>query len=106
MESNASSGIAQIGRLFWMMLGPAVLFLLAISIARDGGGWFTLKDFAFLTVLGGLLPARIVEFGGGDPRTATGKPATRQELRRYFVTVLFTGIVAWTVANLIGNHPT
>lgn len=87
-----------------MMLGPAILFLLAISIARDGGGWFTLKDIAFLAVLGGLVLGRIVEFRGGDPRTAGGEPATREHLHRYSMVILATGFSVWTVVNLIGNR--
>jgi len=87
-----------------MMIGPAVLFLLAISIARDGGGWFTPKDVAFLTILCGLVLARIVEFRGGAPRTAEGEPATREHLHRYSIVILATGLAVWVVVNLIGNR--
>lgn len=87
-----------------MMIGPAILFLLTIGIARDGGGWFTLKDIAFLAVLAGVILGRFVEFRGGDPRTATGDPATHEHLRRYVVLTLAIGFAVWTVANLIGNH--
>jgi hypothetical protein len=58
--------------MFWMMIGPAILFLLSLGIARDGGGWFTPKDIAFLVILGGLILGRLAEFRGGDPRTADG----------------------------------
>lgn len=90
--------------MFWIMLGPGILFLLGLSIARGGGGWFTLKDIAFVAVLAGLVLGRFVEFRGGDPRTATGEPATREHLRRYIVLILTIGLGVWIVANLIGNH--
>lgn len=104
MQSNPSSGYATLGRLFWMMIGPAILFLLALTIARDGGGWFTPKDIAFLAVLGGLILGRFVEFRGGGSLTAMGEPATREHLRRYVVLILAIGFAVWTVVNLIGNH--
>lgn len=88
------------------MVGPAILFIIAVFIARDGGGWFTPKDIAFLTVLGCLILGRIVEFSGGDPRTAAGEPATRDHLRRYIIVALAIGLAAWTLANLVGNHQT
>ncbi len=87
-----------------MMIGPAILFLLAISIARDGGGWFTLKDVAFLIVLLGMILGRIMEFHGGTPRTAEGEPATREHLRRYTIVILASGFAVWAVVNLIGNR--
>lgn len=87
-----------------MMVGPAIQFLLAIIIARNGGGWFTPVDILFLAVLGGIILGRVVEFRGGDPRTATGEPATRAHLRRYGILVLTVGLGIWIVANVIGNH--
>jgi len=87
-----------------MMLGPAVLFLLALSIARDGGGWFTSKDIAFLLVLGGLILARFLELQGGNARTADGEPASMFHLRRYVVMAIPLGLTVWLVANLIGNR--
>jgi hypothetical protein len=101
---DSSSGLAPVGRLFWMMVGPAILFLLALTIARDGGGWFTAKDVAFLAVLGGMIFGRFLEFRGGDPRTADGMPATPAQLRRYAVAILAIGLTVWGGANLIGNQ--
>lgn len=103
MESNSTSGYALLGRLFWMFIGPAILFLLAIGMVRDGGGWFTAKDIAFLVVLGGLILGRLVEFREGDPRTATGEPATQSHFRRYSAGVLVIGLGAWMVVNLVRN---
>lgn len=87
-----------------MMIGPAILFLLALTIARDSSGWFTRKDIAFLAVLGGMILGRFLEFRGGDPRTADGQPATREHLRRYALAILPIGLAVWAVANLIGNR--
>lgn len=99
-----ASGITPFGRVFWMMIGPAILFLLALTIARQGGGWFTPKDIGFLLVLAGMVVGRFVEFRGGDPRTADGEPATPGHLRRYIATIIPIGLGIWAVANLIGNR--
>lgn len=87
-----------------MMLGPMILSLLAIGIADVGTSWFTPADFAFLIVLGLLVIARWIEFRGGNPRTAEGKPATPGDLRRYALAALPLGLGVWVLANLIGIH--
>ena len=63
-------------RIFWMMLGPLLLALLAFTIIMKGNGWFTPADFAFLAVLGVLFLARWLEFREGNPLTSSGEPAT------------------------------
>lgn len=102
-EAN-SAGWPVVGRVFSMMLGPAFLFILAVAIARDGGGWLTGKDVAFHVLLAALIAGRILEFRGKDPRTATGEPATAQDLRMFIVLTLLLAIAAWVFANLVGNH--
>ena len=87
-----------------MMVGPAILFLLALIIARNGGGWFTSKDIWYFAVLAGMLVGRIIEFRGGDPRTADGEPATNADLFRYVAYVLPICLGVWVVSNLIGNR--
>ena len=93
-----------LSRIFWMMVGPLTLVLLAFSIVIKGSGWLTLTDLAFLGVLGSLLLARWLEFQGGKPRTSTGEPATPAHLRRYAITTIVLGASAWVAANLVGNH--
>jgi len=102
-EAN-SSGWPLIGRIFSLMLGPAFLFILAVSIARSGGGWLTRKDFAFLVLLAAVIAGRLVEFSGKDPRTASGEPATAHDLRLFIGLTLLLGSATWVLANLVGNH--
>lgn len=87
-----------------MMIGPMVLFVIAYIIGTRGGGWFTAADIVFLTVLGGLILARWVEFRGGNAETSTGEPATSGHLRRYAAGTVVLGLGVWVVANMIGNH--
>ena len=56
-------------RLYWMMLGPLLLALLAYVVIKTGNGWLTGADIGFLAVLAGLLLARWLEFRGGNDTT-------------------------------------
>jgi hypothetical protein len=93
-----------LARIFWMMVGPLALTLLAFTIIRIGSGWLTWADMAYLGVLGGMLLARWVEFRGGNPKTGDGQPATPIHLRRYIQSTVPLGVGMWVVANVIGNH--
>lgn len=98
-----TSFIIVLARVFWMMLGPVLLFLSMIGILQNPGGWFTSADVAFLIFLNLTVLARWMEFRGGDPRTATGEPATPMDLRRYITAALPIGLGAWVISNLIAN---
>jgi hypothetical protein len=91
-------------RLFWMLIGPALLFLLLLGVGSEGRGWFSPVDIAFLLILAAMIYARSIEFRGGRATTSTGEPATEADLRRYVGGVLLCGIGIWIVANVIGNH--
>ncbi len=91
-------------RIFWMMIGPLTLAILAYAIVNVGSGWLTVADIAFFLVLGGVVLARWIEFQGGNPQKATGEPATPADLHRFVVVTLILGLVVWVIANLIGNH--
>lgn len=104
MTPRTTSFPVALARVFWMMVGPMALVVLLIGILTKGSGWFTLTDFAFFTVLGGMLLARVIEFRGGNPLTDLGEPATPAHLRRYVIATLVVGLGVWVLANLIGNH--
>jgi hypothetical protein len=105
MEPNTPvSGSQALARIFWMMVGPVILMVLIFSIADRGGGWITALDIAFLVALGCMILARLWEFRGGNPQTATGEPATQADLRKFVALTVAFGLGAWIVANLVGNH--
>jgi hypothetical protein len=87
-----------------MMVGPITLLLLALHIGRQWGGWLTLPSLAYLVVLLGTYLSRWMEFRCGCPMTATGEPATTDQLRRYALASGTIGIAIWFVANLVGHH--
>jgi hypothetical protein len=99
-----NSAFVILGRIYWVMIGPMLLVILTLTSLANSGGWFTPADFGFLAALGGLPFGRWLEFQGGDPRTSTGEPATRDQLRRYALATTLAGLAVWVVANLIGNY--
>jgi hypothetical protein len=93
-----------VARGFWTALGPLLLLTLLAIIISTGSGWLTAVDALFFLTLAGVLAARWFEFRGGDPQTATGQPATRDDLRFYLLVTPIVGLIAWVLANAIGNH--
>ena len=102
--SPPSSELPAVARVFWMMIGPAILVLLTLAVGSKGSGWSTPQDLAFLIVLTAVIFARWFEFRAGNPKTTTGDPATPDDLRRYVIGASAIGLGVWIVANLIGNH--
>src|SRR5262245_51846944 len=102
--SQGTSALAFLGRLTWMMIGPLALALMTFLIIAKGGGWFTGADAAYFVVLGAMLLGRWLDFHGGDPRKATGEPASAADLRRYLLVTAPIGLIIWAIANLLGNH--
>ena len=99
------SQLALVGRLFWIMFGPATLLVSAALILNSPRtGWRTGADIVYWIALLGMILGRYLEHRGGDPRTSTGEPATVGDLRRYTVVTTIVGSVVWLIANVISNY--
>lgn len=96
--------IGMLTRVFWMMIAPLALVLLAYFIVKTGNGWMTGFDIGFLSVLAAMVGARWLEFRVGEPQTTDGAPATTRDLRRFAWGALVGGLLVWAAANLLGNH--
>jgi hypothetical protein len=92
-----------LARLYWIMIGPMMLFVTGYLIVSNGRGWWSPSSLAFIAWLVGLAFAKWLEFQGGNPQTSTGEPATPADLRRYLLAIVVLGPIAWIVANVIGN---
>ena len=85
-----TSAAAFFGRIFWMIADPILLAVLALNIAHQGTGWFTLIDLAYFFVLAGMLLGKWLEFRSA--MTGMGEPATVDHLRRYLVATSTVGL--------------
>jgi hypothetical protein len=101
---TTSSFPAVAGRLFWIFIGPFALAVCAFGIAGQRDGWLSPSDLIYVVVLAGMFIGRWIEFRMGTPLTATGEPATADDLRRYAQGLALLGLGIWVIANLIGNR--
>lgn len=102
-DPQATSPVAMLGRITWMMIGPMALAVAAFLVVSKGGGWLTSADLSYLAVLVVMLFGRWLEFQGANPQKATGEPATANDLRNYVLGATIVGLVVWVIANLLGN---
>ena len=104
-DVRPSDSFAVLGsRVFWMLVGPVALALLAMAIVCAGTGWLTGLDAAFFVVLGLIVAARAIEQRSGQGATSDGEPSTWAHVRRYYFRLIALAAALWFVANLFGNH--
>jgi hypothetical protein len=94
---------AMLCRMTWMFIGPMLLVAATIAVAVKRNGWVSFADVAFFLVLGAMLAGRWFEFRLGDPQTATGERATRQDLRRYALGMVAVGLGIWGAATVVAT---
>lgn len=100
-----NSQLVLIGRVTWMMFGPAILLICAIMIVGSPGtGWKTGADIVYLFGLLATIGGRWIEHLGGNPRNAMGEPSTDRELRRYIIATAIAGTAIWVAANIVSNY--
>lgn len=101
MEStqNSTSPLSGLARMFWMLVGPATLFILAYAMVTQRDGWWSTASLAFLVILPLVLLARWL-----DPLNAEGEPAAPDTFRRYTAFALPAGLALWGIANWVANH--
>jgi len=99
------SHIPVVGRLVWMMFGPALLLLCVVQIWKSPNpGWLTTADFVYGFALVAMLVGRWVEHQGGNARTGIGEPATTRDLYRYFLGTCLITIAIWLVVKVVSNY--
>ena len=68
-------------RLFWMIVGNALLFFCAMAIAQGGSSLFAPIDALFWILVGSLLIARYVDIQYFNGLTGDGAAATMADWR-------------------------
>jgi hypothetical protein len=97
MESNQSnSAFAAVARIFWMFLGPGILFLLAYNIAQKNEGWVTPFSIAFLVILVLVIAARQV-----DPFDSYGEPRLPGVVWGFTFGAIVVGLLLWGIVHMI-----
>jgi len=88
-------------RLYWMLLGNALVVLFAYRIA-EREGMITPLDAVFWLGAASLVIVRYVDIRFLAGKTAEGKPATMKHWRRYSLHVLVLSAVLWLAVHGLG----
>lgn len=88
-------------RLFWMILGNALLALSAVSIIKRPTSDLSFGDVFYWGLVGCLLVARYVDVRHFQGRTADGEPASTKDWQTYAIVLLPIALGAWLVAHAL-----
>ena len=98
--------LGAVARLYWMLLGNAVLALIAFRIAQPGPGRTWISDVAFWTVAASLVLVRYLDIVRLDGTTASGEPASLRDWRGYSWRLLLIVLAVWIVSHALGRLTT
>ena len=92
--------LALLLRLFWVLIGVALLAMIAFFLAKNADSMFSLADVAYGATVGLLIWVRhldVVKFHG---LTSEGdRPATLDDWRSYTRNLLLVSGIVWIVAH-------
>ncbi len=91
-------------RLMWIFIGPLSLAIIAYRTVKQGDGWLTPRDVAWVIILALMIGARWLEVRSGAGETAAGEPATMAHFKRYATVLVPVTAVLWIAAKIVGNH--
>jgi hypothetical protein len=96
-----SSAAGLLTRLFWMLLGNAILLISGVSILQYQDRGFHTADVIFWITTAVLIVVRYFDVKLWDGATCTGNPATMAHWRRYAVILLGCAGAIWAVLHLV-----
>jgi hypothetical protein len=91
--------LSVIARLFWMVLGNAILFISSIFIFEHEGATLHTIDAVFWITVAAIMLVRYldIKFLGG--LTATGTPASITHWRKHVTLLLICSTAVWVLAH-------
>jgi hypothetical protein len=88
-------------RIFWMLLGNALLAACAFFVLQNRSIFFGLADALYWVTVASLLAARYVDIRHFRGTTAEGEPATMVHWRRYALTIVLVSTCLWVAVHAI-----
>ena len=86
-------------RLWWMLLGNAVLALSAVFILHNTVGFLHAADVVFWCTAASLVLVRYIDIQFLNGLTATGAPASTRHWIKYTILLLVCSAVVWALAH-------
>ena len=90
-------------RLFWMVIGNAILLFCAYGIIQHRSSLLGIADVFYWGIVGSLLATRYVDIRYFHGTTSDGDPASLADWRRYTVVVVLITTGLWLVAHAIAH---
>ena len=98
LPRSADTGGHALLRIYWMVIGAALIALFALAIVRDDHTIVSGPSLALWLVGGSMVLARWVDITRYGGLTSEGAPATMADLRRYTARVLGVTSAVWIAA--------
>jgi hypothetical protein len=89
---------------FWMLLGPALLFAILYGNTTEDKSWFSGTDMAFFSILALVVLARWVDQRSGQCTLTDGQISTWKDFRRFIYVFVPSTLLIWAATNIIGNY--
>jgi len=96
-KQSAASGV--LARLWWMLLGNAVLAFSIIFIFENKRGFFHAADVVFWITVATLVLVRYLDIRFLHGQTATGAPASTHQWVKYVAWLMVCSTLAWVSAH-------
>ena len=90
--------------LFWMLLGPALLFAILYGNTTEDKSWFSATDLTFFIILSLVVLARWLDQRSGQCTLSDGQASTWKDYRRFVYVFVPAALLAWVATNVIGNY--
>ena len=95
-----SSALGLLARLFWMLIGNAILAISGVSILHEDKG-LHIADAIFWITIAVLISVRYLDIKFWQGGTCTGRPATMADWRKYVVMLIGIAGGVWVVLHLV-----
>jgi hypothetical protein len=93
-----------VAHLFWMLLGPALLFAILYANTTEDKSWFSITDLIYFIMLGMIVLARWADQRSGQCMLTDGQASTWKDFRRFVYVFVPSAFVIWAATNVIGNY--
>ena len=84
-------------KVFWTLLGNAILFFTAISIFQHKGEILHTADIVFWVTVAALIIARYLDIKFFNGLTAIGLPASMAHWRKYVIILSICSTAVWVI---------
>ena len=95
-----STALGMMARLWWMLLGNAILALSIVFVVENKEGFFHTADWVFWITLASLVLIRYADIRFFDGCTATGAQATTIHWVKYVGLLVACSTTAWVLAHV------